>query len=70
VFQILIKILFAVLVVRLLGSVFGLFRGNTPRKRPSRPSGDPTPKEKPKYKDLTPYEIEDAEFEDIPKEEN
>ena len=66
-----LKFLFTALLVifaaRLLGSVVGLFgRG---RQRRSAVDGSRTKDavEQPDYKDLTPYDIEDAEYEDLPK---
>jgi len=61
VLRFILQILATILVVRVLGSMSGLLgrgkRGDTPE--------DGREKE-PDYRDLTPYEIEEAEFEEIP----
>lgn len=63
------SIILAILAFRLLGSFFGVFRDGG-RKRSSvdgssgRDAVDDTA-----YKDLTPYDIEDADYEDLPKQD-
>jgi hypothetical protein len=69
VFKVILQILLAVLIFRVLGSVVGFFRGDNKRKqtfsRPNhRDSMDP-----PNYEKLTPYPIEDADYEELPKRE-
>ncbi len=63
VLQFILKILVTVFVVRLLGSMLGLFGG---RKRGDTKGAGRV--NKPDYRNLTPYEIEEAEFEEIPGE--
>ncbi len=58
-----LKILATILVVRVLRSMSGLLGS---RKRGDTPE-DGRAKE-PDYRNLTPYEIEEAEFEEIPGE--
>jgi len=59
------KLIFFLIVVQLFAGLRRLFRAGT-RKTPPAPSEDRV--KKPEYGDLTPYEIEDAEYEDLPKE--
>jgi hypothetical protein len=70
VLKLIFQILLAVLVFRLIGSVVGKFRGGNKRKasfsRAQQPQPDPV--EDQTYDNLTPYEIEDAQYEEIPKQ--
>ncbi len=64
--QAIFKILIAIIVVRLFaGLVRGLRQGR--KRRFARRSTKERVK-KPDYRDLTPYDIEDAEFEELPDE--
>jgi hypothetical protein len=69
VLKLIIQLLLAVLIFRLVGSVVGRIRGGQKR----RAAFDRSPKsgaaETSDYKDLSPYEIEDAEYEDLPRQE-
>jgi hypothetical protein len=59
-----LQILLVFFVFRLVGSLLGLFRGRSAKIG----SKSDTPSRKDKaYNDLTPYEIEDAEYEELPK---
>jgi hypothetical protein len=68
VFQVILKILFVVLFMRLFMSLFNLFRGNGPQKRSFSTKTGQDRVKNPDYDHLSPYEIEDAEYEEIPKE--
>jgi hypothetical protein len=68
VIQFILKVLFVVLLVRLFSSLFGLFRGPRTRKRSFSPKSDQDRVKNPDYSNLSPYDIEDAEYEEIPKE--
>ena len=52
---------------RLIGSAFGLFGRGGQRRAAFDRSQSRDGVEKPDYKDLTPYDIEDAEYEELPK---
>ncbi len=63
------SIIMAILAFRLIGSFLGKIRGGG-RKRPSvHGSPGPDAVDDTAYKDLTPYDIEDADYEDLPKQE-
>ena len=68
-FQFILKVLFILLLVRLFSSLFNVFRGVGGKKRSFSTKADQDRVKTPDYKDLSPYDIEDAEYEDIPKEE-
>jgi hypothetical protein len=57
----------AILTLRLFGSLAGLFGQGRKRRSTFDRSQAGTGVEKNDYRDLTPYEIEDAEYEDLPK---
>jgi hypothetical protein len=62
-------LILAILAFRLFGSFFGKIRGGGRQRSsvdgsPGRDAVDDTA-----YKDLTPYDIEDADYEDLPKQE-
>jgi len=61
-------LLLALVAFRLIGGFLGRLRQPKRAKRagPKVKSRDPERKVDP-YRDLTPYEIEDAEFEDLPR---
>jgi hypothetical protein len=67
--KIILQVLFLVLVFRLVGSLIGLFRGGSKRKTSFSPSESQDAVDKPDYSEITPYEIEDAEYEELPKQE-
>jgi hypothetical protein len=65
--KIILQVVMAFIIFRLIGSVFGLFRGhgaNTGNVGSSQGRESVHTRE---YDDLTPYEIEDAEYEELPK---
>ena len=64
-----LKVLAVVLVLRFFASIFGLLRGSSGKKQFSKGPQPQDRVKKPVYEDLTPYEIEDAEYEDIPNKE-
>jgi hypothetical protein len=57
----------AILIFRLVGSVVSMFRNRGQGRRAFDPSDERQGVEDHDYKDLTPYDIEDAEYEDLPK---
>lgn len=67
--QFILKVLLAALVLRFLASVFGLLRGNGGKKQYSRRENSGDRVKKPAYEHLTPYEIEEADYEEIPNRE-
>jgi hypothetical protein len=67
VLKLIVQIVLAILVFRLVGSVVTMFRNRGRRSRAFDPSDDRRGVDEPDYKDLTPYDIEDAEYEDLPK---
>jgi hypothetical protein len=67
VLKLIVQVLLAIIVFRLLGSLVGMFRsrdGNRAKFEGSRPNETVDHAD---YRELTPYEIEDAEYEDLPK---
>ena len=65
--KLIVQVLLAFLIFRLLRSVVSMFRGRG-QKRPVFDRGEEKDGiNQPDYKDLTPYDIEDAEYEDLPK---
>jgi hypothetical protein len=69
VLKLILQVLLAILVFRLIGSLFGLFRGGGKRKTAFQRSGKSDEVEQPDYSEITPYDIEDADYEEIPKRE-
>ena len=69
VIQFILKVLLVVLALRVLASFFRPLRGDGGKKQFSGRDSDQDRVKKPAYEDLTPYEIEDAEYEDISNEE-
>ncbi len=65
--KIILQAILAIVIFRLIGSVFGLFRGKGKKTSKVGSSPDRESVKTNEYDDLTPYEIEDAEYEDIPK---
>ena len=63
------SIILAILAIRLLGSFFGMFRGGGRKRSSVDGSREPDSVDNAAYKDLTPYDIEDADYEDLPKQE-
>lgn len=68
--QFIFKLILAFLAFQVLGSFVRLFRGspakkprNTTRKQRSERA------KKPDYSDLTPYDIEDADYEELPRKD-
>jgi hypothetical protein len=57
------------LIFRLIGSVVGWFRGGEKRGRSFSRSPQPDSVDKPDYNELTPYDIEDADYEELPKKD-
>ncbi|MCK5619454.1 MAG: hypothetical protein KAJ17_08640, partial [Candidatus Krumholzibacteria bacterium] len=69
VLKLIFQILLAVVVFRLIGSLIGKSRGGKRRASFSRAQqAQPDPVEDHEYDKLTPYEIEDAQYEEIPKQ--
>jgi len=69
VIQFILKALLVVLALRFFASIFGLLRGSSGKKQFSQADKTQDRVKNPRYEDLTPYEIEDAEYEDIPNQE-
>ena len=67
VLKLIFQILLAVVVFRLIGSLIGKARGGKRKASFSR-AQQPDPVEDQEYDKLTPYEIEDAQYEEIPKQ--
>jgi hypothetical protein len=65
--NIILKAVLAIVVFRLIGSLFGLFKGQAKRTGKVGPSPDRDSVKKNDYDDLTPYDIEEAEYEELPK---
>lgn len=65
--RLIIQVLLAVIVFRLVGSVVSMFRHRGRERGVFEGGGDPDRMDRPDYRELTPYEIEDAEYEDLPK---
>jgi hypothetical protein len=68
VLQLIFRLLLALVAFRLIGGFLGRLR-KPKRSKPRGPkvtSRDPNREVDP-YRDLTPYEIEDAEYEDLPR---
>jgi hypothetical protein len=69
VLRFIVTAILAFFIFRLIGSLFGLFgrgRSRRPEFDRSRSKGGV---DRPDYKDLTPYDIEDAEYEELPKQD-
>jgi hypothetical protein len=67
-----LRLLLALLAFQLIAGVVRRLRGGpvrrakkTPKAPPNSPEGEAQD-----YKDLTPYEIEDAEYDEMPKRED
>ncbi len=63
--QALFRLLAVLVAIRLFGSVARRFRRDKSRQKVNATDSDRV--KKPDYRDLSPYEVEDADFEDIPK---
>ena len=67
-----LRVLLAILAFRIIGGAVRSLqrRGSGSRKAPDRqPEEGADRVRRSEYKDLTPYEIEDAEFEEFPRQE-
>jgi hypothetical protein len=67
VLKLIVQVLLAFLVFRLLGSVVSKVRNRGQTRQAIDPTGDNKGVDQTDYKELTPYDIEDAEYEDLPK---
>jgi hypothetical protein len=67
--KIILQVILAIVVFRLIGSLFGLLRGRDNRSAKVGARPDPHSVKNDGYDDLTPYDIEDAEYEELPKRE-
>jgi len=67
VLKLIVQVLLAFLVFRLLGSVVSTFRNRGQKRQVFDRTGDNDGVKQTDYKELTPYDIEDAEYEDLPK---
>ena len=65
--KLIVQVLLAILVFRLLGSVVSKVRNRGQKRQAFDPTGDDSGVEQTNYKELTPYDIDDAEYEDLPK---
>jgi hypothetical protein len=65
-FKLIIQILLAILLFRIIGSAVGWLRGKSGAAFKEHPQNDPV--DAPDYSEITPYDIEDAEFEELPKQ--
>lgn len=65
-----LRALFFVLLFQLGASVFRWFRRGTRRRDSVENAQERDPVDRPDYSELTPYEIEDAEYEELPKRED
>ena len=65
--KIIFQVILAIFVFRLIGSLFGLFKGRGDRSAKVRSAPVPDSVKNNEYDALTPYEIEDAEYEELPK---
>lgn len=65
--KVILQVLLAVLIFRLIGSLVGLFRSGGKKGKTFSRSPDREPMDSPNYDELTPYEIEDADYEELPK---
>jgi len=69
VLKLILQVLLAILVFRLIGSLFGMFRRGGKGREAFERGRESQAVDNPEYKDLTPYDIEDADYEDLPKQD-
>jgi hypothetical protein len=67
--KVILQVLLLVLVFRMVGSLIGFFRGGSKRKNAFSRSDTRDSVDKPDYSEITPYEIEDAEYEELPRQD-
>lgn len=65
--KLIVQVLLAILVFRLVGSLVAMFRKRGNERAAFEGSRAKESVDQADYKDLTPYDIEDAEFEELPK---
>lgn len=65
--KVILQLILAIVVFRLIGSVFGLFRGRDGRGGKVGARSEPQSVDNGGYEDLTPYDIEDADYEELPR---
>jgi hypothetical protein len=66
------RLLLAIIAFQIIGGLIRSVRrrGQQSKRREARgPDGSADPVQPDEYSDLTPYEIEDADFEELPKRE-
>lgn len=70
IFRLLLAIIAFQLIGGLVRSVRRANRGSNGKPRQDADRGDDRKPQADRYRDLTPYDIEDAEFEELPKRED
>jgi hypothetical protein len=65
--KVILQVILAIVLFRLIGSLVRLFRGRDNRSDKVGARPDPQSVDNGGYEELTPYDIEDADYEELPR---